>query len=154
MYILRCIVFLMDTFYTVSKKATIKSVVLKKSGQLLCKIPVKEKLIFNKIARERPAARLERNYLYFLNILSRFWATLHFFPEFSELFCRKPFIVCLWFKWYNDLCNVTLHVSRKCWKTLWIDSSVAFINDIPPKRTKCHLSGLIFKAFSFYVGKI
>ena len=137
---LRCIVFFYGHFLRCQRKQPLKCCPSNRCsqnpGNFYVKYLWKRSYIFNKIARERPAARLKRNSLHFLNILPRFWATLHFFPKFSELFCRKPFIVCLWFKWHNDLCNVTLHVSRRCWKTLWIDPSIAFIHDIPPKRIK------------------
>ena len=66
-------------------------------GNFFVKYLWKKSCIFNKIARERPAARLERNSLHLLNILPRLWATLYFFPKFSELFCRKPFTAYLWF---------------------------------------------------------
>ena len=80
---------------------------------------------------------------------------MHSFSNFLEQrFCRKHFNNCLWFKWYNDLCHVTLCASRNCWKTLWIDSSIAFINDIPLKRIKRQYNRLIFNTFSLCAGKL
>ena len=52
------------------------------------------------------------------------------------------------------MCHVTLYASRNWWKTLWIDSFIAFINDaLLLKRVKCNYSGLIFNTFSFCAGK-
>lgn len=39
-------------------------------------------------------------------------------------------------------------------KTLWTDWPNAFLNDIPPRRTKDQYRLLLFNTYNFYVGKI
>ena len=112
-----------------------------KSRQYQCKIIWGERVtFFSKLARWRPTTVLKMNTFkdilqeFFLDFRECFIPFLNFqntcFAESLSItaYDSSPRLLC------NGLCNVILHVCRKCWRTLWIESLNALINDVPPKR--------------------
>ena len=139
---------MIQSFYTVLKEKHIKrlsqKLVLSKSRQSLYKILVKDEFtFFGHLARWRPVIVLKIN--------------SH--TDISQEFCQDFKQCCISFWKYQNtyfteslsitaydassrevchgLYNKILHVCRKCRKT-WTDLPKVLINDIPPKKGRCH----------------